>query len=143
VGFAPAPTASNLISLSELRFLFECEPRDPLDRIQANQTLSAASVDWYRISWAGRAPPGRALSSSGRSDGDAGLRLMRTNDLHLACACARGDAEAIAAFERHCLGVVDEVAVDDSDRARARPACAGYRSMPALAKAACACLPFM
>lgn len=32
---------------------------------------------------------------------------LQTNDLYLACACARGDPHAIAAFERHCLGALD------------------------------------
>jgi RNA polymerase sigma-70 factor, ECF subfamily len=35
-------------------------------------------------------------------------RQMRTGDLYLACACSRGDPQAIAAFERRCLSVVDE-----------------------------------
>jgi RNA polymerase sigma-70 factor (ECF subfamily) len=35
------------------------------------------------------------------------LRQLHTSDLYLACACARGDARAIAAFETHGLGVVD------------------------------------
>src|SRR5262245_32055997 len=35
-----------------------------------------------------------------------GLRQMRTGDLYLACACATGDAQAVAAFDSHCLSVV-------------------------------------
>jgi RNA polymerase sigma-70 factor (ECF subfamily) len=31
------------------------------------------------------------------------LRRLHTADLYLACACARGDARAFAAFEDHCL----------------------------------------
>ncbi len=39
---------------------------------------------------------------------DAYVRRLRTSDLYLACACARGDARALAEFERRCLSVVDE-----------------------------------
>lgn len=38
---------------------------------------------------------------------DVYMRQMRTSDLYLACACARGDARALALFERHCLSAVD------------------------------------
>src|SRR6266545_1112260 len=37
------------------------------------------------------------------------LRGIRASDLYLACACAHGDPHAIAAFEIHCLGEVDDV----------------------------------
>jgi RNA polymerase sigma-70 factor (ECF subfamily) len=37
----------------------------------------------------------------------AALRRMHASDLYLACACARGDAAAIAAFDEHCLGQLD------------------------------------
>lgn len=36
------------------------------------------------------------------------LRQMQTVDLYLACACARGDARAIAALDQHYLSVVDQ-----------------------------------
>jgi RNA polymerase sigma-70 factor, ECF subfamily len=36
------------------------------------------------------------------------LRQMRTSDLYLACACARGDRRAIAALDQHCLSVIDQ-----------------------------------
>jgi len=36
-----------------------------------------------------------------------GVRELRTGDLYLACACARSDPKAIAAFERHVLGGLD------------------------------------
>ena len=35
------------------------------------------------------------------------LRQMNTADLYLACACSQGNAQAIDAFETHCLSVVD------------------------------------
>jgi RNA polymerase sigma-70 factor (ECF subfamily) len=38
---------------------------------------------------------------------EAALRRMHTSDLYLACACLHGDAGAIAAFDLHCLTVVD------------------------------------
>jgi RNA polymerase sigma-70 factor (ECF subfamily) len=47
-----------------------------------------------------RLPPGLHLAEA--------LGRMRTDDLYLACACSRGDAQAIVAFEERCLGVVDE-----------------------------------
>jgi RNA polymerase sigma-70 factor, ECF subfamily len=37
------------------------------------------------------------------------LRQMHTSDLYLACACARGDAHAIAAFDDRCLGQLDRL----------------------------------
>jgi RNA polymerase sigma-70 factor, ECF subfamily len=54
-----------------------------------------ASYVWSRV------PPGE--------EADVYVRRMRTNDLYLACACARGDARAIELFERHCLGVIGVV----------------------------------
>jgi RNA polymerase sigma-70 factor, ECF subfamily len=38
-----------------------------------------------------------------RGEPEAAARQLRTSDLYLACACSRGDAQAIAAFEHHCL----------------------------------------
>lgn len=38
---------------------------------------------------------------------EAALRRMHTSDLYLACACLHGDADAVAAFDLHCLTVVD------------------------------------
>jgi RNA polymerase sigma-70 factor (ECF subfamily) len=35
------------------------------------------------------------------------LRQLHTADLYLACACARGDVHALAAFEDHCLRNLD------------------------------------
>jgi RNA polymerase sigma-70 factor (ECF subfamily) len=37
----------------------------------------------------------------------ATLRKLNAGDLYLACACARGDAEALNAFDKHCLNVLD------------------------------------
>jgi RNA polymerase sigma-70 factor (ECF subfamily) len=37
------------------------------------------------------------------------LAQMHTADLYLACACARGDAQAVAAFDEHCLSQLDRV----------------------------------
>ena len=38
---------------------------------------------------------------------DDSLEALRTSDLYLACACASGDAHAIALFEQHMLAEVD------------------------------------
>jgi RNA polymerase sigma-70 factor (ECF subfamily) len=38
---------------------------------------------------------------------DAAVRHLHASDLYLACACVNGDPNAIAAFELHCLTVVD------------------------------------
>jgi RNA polymerase sigma-70 factor (ECF subfamily) len=96
-------------------------------RVPAHQTQRAADplssdgalvpdlVRRARAAWPGvDVPRDEFLSHLRRclpegADGEAAVRQMRTNDLYLACACARRDAAAIAAFERHCLGVVDEV----------------------------------
>lgn len=37
------------------------------------------------------------------------LRQMHTSDLYLACACARGDVQALAAFDDRCLRQLDRV----------------------------------
>jgi RNA polymerase sigma-70 factor (ECF subfamily) len=37
------------------------------------------------------------------------LRQMHTSDLYLACACAHGNAQALAAFEARCLSHLDRV----------------------------------
>jgi RNA polymerase sigma-70 factor (ECF subfamily) len=37
------------------------------------------------------------------------LAQMHTADLYLACACARGDAQAVAAFDEQCLSQLDRV----------------------------------
>jgi RNA polymerase sigma-70 factor (ECF subfamily) len=37
------------------------------------------------------------------------VREMHTTDLYLACACSRGEPEAVAAFEEHCLRPLDRV----------------------------------
>jgi RNA polymerase sigma-70 factor (ECF subfamily) len=67
-----------------------------------------------RAAWPGVELPCEELASHLRRflpdgvDAAAALQQMRTNDLYLACACARADAVAVAAFERHYLSVVDE-----------------------------------
>jgi len=38
---------------------------------------------------------------------EVALRRMHALDLYLACACAHGNAEAIAAFDKRCLGPLD------------------------------------
>jgi RNA polymerase sigma-70 factor (ECF subfamily) len=38
---------------------------------------------------------------------ESALRQLRTDDLYLACGCARTDARAIAAFDEHFLSVID------------------------------------
>jgi RNA polymerase sigma-70 factor (ECF subfamily) len=37
------------------------------------------------------------------------LRQMHTSDLYLACACSRGDVQAFAAFDEHCIGQLDRL----------------------------------
>jgi RNA polymerase sigma-70 factor (ECF subfamily) len=39
----------------------------------------------------------------------AAIRALHARDLYLACACARGDAHAIVAFERACLADIDDI----------------------------------
>jgi RNA polymerase sigma-70 factor (ECF subfamily) len=38
---------------------------------------------------------------------ETAIRGIHTSDLYLACACVEGNVEALAAFERHCLAVID------------------------------------
>src|SRR5262249_21330371 len=40
-------------------------------------------------------------------DVEATLRRTYTSDLYLACACLQGDEQAIAAFDLHCMTIVD------------------------------------
>jgi RNA polymerase sigma-70 factor (ECF subfamily) len=66
-------------------------------------------------SWPALALPGEAFAeyladrTDATSDPIEALRALRTSDLYLACACARGDAKAIAAFERAYLTEVGDV----------------------------------
>jgi RNA polymerase sigma-70 factor (ECF subfamily) len=57
------------------------------------------SAERFLAYLAERVPAGAAL--------EAAVVEMHASDLYLACACADGDAPAIAAFEDHCLSVVD------------------------------------
>jgi RNA polymerase sigma-70 factor (ECF subfamily) len=80
---------------------------------RADCTVLAEIVDHARAAWptvdlatehfiahlADRLPDAADLESA--------LRAMHTADLYLACACLRGDAGAVAAFDAHCLSVVD------------------------------------
>lgn len=70
--------------------------------------VAAARVAWPGVEvttdrFAGylteRLPEGVAIETA--------LDAMHTSDLYLACACVDGDANALAAFDRHCLAVVD------------------------------------
>ena len=80
-----------------------------LDEDVVLQLLSQA-----RAAWPGVSLPRDEFASHLRRclpagvDAGAALQQMRTDDLYLACACARADPVAIAAFERHYLGVVDD-----------------------------------
>jgi RNA polymerase sigma-70 factor (ECF subfamily) len=82
-------------------------PRDTADRLLA-EVLRTARAAWPSVELdddvfiahlAQHLPEGVPL--------EAALRQTNTDDLYLACACAQGDLRAIAAFESHCLGVVD------------------------------------
>jgi len=80
-----------------------------LDRELLGELLRAACETWPDVELApevfaqylrSRVPAG--------VDSEQALRSMRTSDLYLACACARGDSRAIAAFELRCLSVIEE-----------------------------------
>jgi RNA polymerase sigma-70 factor (ECF subfamily) len=82
-------------------------PEDTLERLLAD-VLRAAGAAWPTVELepsvfiahlARHLPEGVPLETA--------LRQMNTDDLYLACACAQGDPRALAAFESHCLGVVD------------------------------------
>jgi RNA polymerase sigma-70 factor (ECF subfamily) len=82
-------------------------PRDTADRLLA-EVLRTARAAWPSVELeddvfvahlARHLPDGVPLETA--------LRQTNTDDLYLACACAQGDLRAIAAFESHCLGVVD------------------------------------
>jgi RNA polymerase sigma-70 factor (ECF subfamily) len=83
---------------------------DPLDA-QLGDVVRSARRAWPSVALAPEAfiahlarhaPAGIAI--------EAGLARMHTDDLYLACACALGIADAVRAFEHHCLPAV-EVAV--------------------------------
>jgi RNA polymerase sigma-70 factor (ECF subfamily) len=82
-------------------------PEDKVERLLA-EVLRSAGAAWPTVELepsvfiahlARHLPEGVPLETA--------LRQMNTDDLYLACACAQGDQRAIAAFESHCLGVVD------------------------------------
>jgi RNA polymerase sigma-70 factor, ECF subfamily len=84
------------------------------DPLHGNGNLVLHLLSQGRAAWPGVDLPCEAFASHlrrclpGGVDAESALQQMRTNDLYLACACARADPVAVAAFERHCLGVVDE-----------------------------------
>jgi RNA polymerase sigma-70 factor, ECF subfamily len=69
---------------------------DPFAEARAAWPTVELSADLFALYVAERLPTDQA----------AGRRL-RIADLYLACACVHGDANAIAAFDLHCLTVVD------------------------------------
>jgi len=82
-------------------------PSDSVERLLA-EILRSAAAAWPTVELAPELfvrhlarhlPEGVPL--------EAALRQMNTDDLYLACACAEGDLRAIAAFETHCMSVVD------------------------------------
>ncbi len=82
-------------------------PSDVIDRL-LGEIMRSASAAWPTVELAPELfvahiakhlPEGVPI--------DTALRQMHTNDLYLACACAQGDDRAIAAFETHCLSVVE------------------------------------
>lgn len=73
-----------------------------------SEVIAAARVAWPTVALANerfvgylreRLPAGIEL--------EAALRQLHTSDLYLACACADGDPGALAAFDDHCLSIVD------------------------------------
>src|SRR5262249_131485 len=77
------------------------------------ETLLADIVQAARAAWPGvELPPEMFLAHVRSKLGDGlpiepTLRELHTADLYLACACARGDPHALAAFDERCLSVVD------------------------------------
>ena len=72
--------------------------------------IAAAQRDWPAL-----AVPADAFAAyvaaripDGVSPAEA-VGQMHTSDLYLACACARGDAKAFAAFDERCLGQIDRL----------------------------------
>ena len=72
--------------------------------------IAAAQRDWPAL-----AVPADAFAAyvaaripDGMSPAEA-VGQMHTSDLYLACACARGDAKAFAAFDERCLAQIDRL----------------------------------
>lgn len=71
------------------------------------QALRAARLAWPTVDLPASAFAAHvAAKASGKAS--RALEQLHTDDLYLACACARGDPYAIAAFEAHCMGAVDD-----------------------------------
>lgn len=81
----------------------------PALRAELDAALDAARAAWPDIDvepaefaayLAARVPPDTAVSGA--------LARLRVTDLYLACACARGQPAALAAFERTCMPTIDQ-----------------------------------
>ena len=98
-----APTVVDLVRSTGLL----STPSGSVERLLA-EILRSAVTAWPTVELAPEPffqhlaqhlPPGVPVETA--------LRQMNTDDSYLACACARGDWHAIAAFEAHCLTVVE------------------------------------
>jgi RNA polymerase sigma-70 factor (ECF subfamily) len=92
--------------------MFDSEDRPALSS-QLDEMWRAARATWPSVELGEPAFISHlALHLSEHVPAADALQQLCTADLYLACACATGNADAIAAFERHCL--------TDLDRALAR-----------------------
>jgi RNA polymerase sigma-70 factor (ECF subfamily) len=77
-------------------------PADLEPRLRA--ILDEGAAEWPGVRLA---PADFAAHLARHAPGTAELAALRAGDLYLACACARGEPHAIAAFEKHYLSKVE------------------------------------
>jgi len=75
--------------------------------VQLAQHWQAARAAWPAVELDANVFIAYLVQRLPERDSPVALSQMHATDLYLACACGMGNAEAIAAFERHCLRGLD------------------------------------
>jgi RNA polymerase sigma-70 factor, ECF subfamily len=90
-------------------------PRAEIEAILAGM-VAAARTAWPHLAY-GERDFARDLSRKVPAGGDviAALSALRASDLFLACACARGDDRALAAFDERCLAALPRAMRKEKD----------------------------
>lgn len=83
-------------------------PHPPLDQLEAvlGALAQAGREAWPALAYDERAFARDLSRRLGEGDAVASLSALRGPDLFLACACARGEARALAAFDERHLGAL-------------------------------------
>src|SRR5712692_5066281 len=104
--------------LADLFLEERAPPHPPQAELEATLAgmVAAARVAWPHLAY-GERDFARDLSRKVPAGGDviAALSALRASDLFLACACARGDARALATFDERYLAVLPRALRKEKD----------------------------